>query len=503
MSIDRDAAANIARVLTEALPYIQRFTGKTIVIKYGGNAMVDPQLKDSFARDVVLMKLVGMNPVVVHGGGPQIGSLLARLGIESRFVDGMRVTDTQTMDVVEMVLGATVNKEIVSSINRHGGNAIGVTGKDGRLIEASRLSVSRQTPGMSAPEIVDIGHVGEVRRINRAVIDMFLASNFIPVVAPIGVDREGQSYNINADLVAGKLAEVLKAEKLMLLTNVPGLMDAEGRVLTGLGTEEVNGLIEQGRRARRHAAEDPLRARRRGRWRGFRAHHRRHRPARGAAGNLYRRGSRHADRAPGQDSSIHMNRKNSRRDDILQHIAMMLQAEPGGRITTAALAARVGVSEAALYRHFPSKAKMFEGLLEFVEETLFPRVTRIRREETEPLAQCEQILGLLLGFCERNPGITRLLTGDALTGENERLRARVQQLYDRLETELRQALRDAETLRGLRTQVPVAVAANLLLAAAEGRIAQFVRSEFNRVPTEHWPEQWRVMTLEFFRAGSA
>jgi acetylglutamate kinase len=246
MSIDRDNAANIARVLTEALPYIQRFTGKTVVIKYGGNAMVDPALKDSFARDVVLMKLVGMNPVVVHGGGPQIGSLLARLGIESRFVDGMRVTDTQTMDVVEMVLGATVNKEIVSSINRHGGNAIGVTGKDGRLIEAARLSVSRHTPGMSAPEIVDIGHVGEVRRINRAVIDMFLASDFIPVVAPIGVDREGQSYNINADLVAGKLAEVLKAEKLMLLTNVPGLMDADGRVLTGLGTEEVDRLIEAG-----------------------------------------------------------------------------------------------------------------------------------------------------------------------------------------------------------------------------------------------------------------
>ena len=198
-----------------------------------------------------------------------------------------------------------------------------------------------------------------------------------------------------------------------------------------------------------------------------------------------------------------MNRRNSRRDDILQNIAMMLQAEPGGRITTAALAARVGVSEAALYRHFPSKAKMFEGLLDFVEETLFPRIARIRREEGEPLAQCEQILGLLLGFCERNPGITRLLTGDALTGENERLRARVQQLFDRLETELRQVLRDAETLHGLRTQVPVAVAANLLLAAAEGRIGQFVRSEFRRAPTELWGEQWRVMTLEFFRASDA
>jgi len=192
------------------------------------------------------MKLVGMNPVVVHGGGPQIGSLLARLNIESRFVDGMRVTDTQTMDVVEMVLGATVNKEIVANINRHGGNAIGVTGKDGHLIEASRLSVTRHTPGFSAPEIVDIGHVGQVRRINRAVLDMFLHSDFIPVIAPIGVDRDGLSYNINADLVAGKIAEVLQAEKLMLLTNVPGLMDADGKVLTGLDAAGVNRLIDGG-----------------------------------------------------------------------------------------------------------------------------------------------------------------------------------------------------------------------------------------------------------------
>lgn len=246
MSIDRDAAVNIARVLTEALPYIQRYTGKTIVVKYGGNAMVDPLLKDSFARDIVLMKLVGMNPVVVHGGGPQIGALLEQLGIESKFVDGMRVTDTRTMDVVEMVLGASVNKEIVSNINRHGGNAIGITGKDGRLLEAVRLSVTRHTPGMSAPEIIDIGHVGQVQRVNRAVLDMFLQSDFIPVVAPIGVDREGQSYNINADLVAGRIAEVLQAEKLILLTNVAGLMDAQGRVLTGLDSEEVNRLIDAG-----------------------------------------------------------------------------------------------------------------------------------------------------------------------------------------------------------------------------------------------------------------
>ena len=246
MSLDRATAVDIARVLTESLPYIQRFIGKTIVVKYGGNAMVDPQLKESFARDVVLMKLVGMNPVVVHGGGPQIGQLLAKLGIESRFVEGMRVTDTQTMDVVEMVLGATVNKEIVANINRHGGNAIGVTGKDGHLIEASRMSVTRQSPGMSEPEIIDIGHVGQVRRVNRAVLDMFLQSDFIPVIAPVGVDRDGLSYNINADLVAGKIAEVLQAEKLMLLTNVPGLMDKEGQVLTGLDSAEVDRLIANG-----------------------------------------------------------------------------------------------------------------------------------------------------------------------------------------------------------------------------------------------------------------
>jgi len=246
MSLDRAAAVDIARVLTESLPYIQRYTGKTNEVKYGGNAMVDPQLKESFARVVVLMKLVGMNPVVVHGGGPQIGQLLAKLGIESRFVEGMRVTDTQTMDVVEMVLGATVNKEIVANINRHGGNAIGVTGKDGHLIEASRMSVTRQSPGMSEPEIIDIGHVGQVRRVNRAVLDMFLNSDFIPVIAPVGVDREGLSYNINADLVAGKIAEVLQAEKLILLTNVPGLMDKEGEVLTGLDSAEVDRLIENG-----------------------------------------------------------------------------------------------------------------------------------------------------------------------------------------------------------------------------------------------------------------
>jgi acetylglutamate kinase len=246
MSLNRDAALNIAKVLTEALPYIQRFTGKTIVVKFGGNAMVDPALHESFARDVVLMKLVGMNPVVVHGGGPQIGALLAKLNIHTEFVNGMRVTDAQTMDVVEMVLGGSVNKEIVSSINRNGGKAIGVTGKDGQLIRARKLTVSRHSAELNASEIIDIGHVGEVEQIDTEVLNVILGSNFIPVIAPIGADAAGCTYNINADLVAGKLAEVLRAEKLMLLTNVAGLLDKQGRVLTGLTTAEVDALIADG-----------------------------------------------------------------------------------------------------------------------------------------------------------------------------------------------------------------------------------------------------------------
>lgn len=246
MSLTREAATNIANVLSEALPYIQRFTNKTIVVKFGGNAMVDEKLKASFARDIVMMKLVGMNPVVVHGGGPQIGSLLSQLSIDSHFVEGMRVTDSKTMDVVEMVLGGSVNKDIVNLIHHAGGNAVGITGKDGQLIKAKKLKVSRHTPEMEAPEIIDIGHVGEVDSINTDVIDMLTDSHFIPVIAPIGVDSNGNSYNINADLVAGKIAEVLKAEKLMLLTNVAGLQDKNGQVLTGLSTEQVDSLIKDG-----------------------------------------------------------------------------------------------------------------------------------------------------------------------------------------------------------------------------------------------------------------
>ncbi len=208
--------------------------------------MSDDQLKSGFARDVVLMKLVGMNPVIVHGGGPQIGSLLERIGKESRFVDGMRVTDSETMDVVEMVLGGLVNKEIVNLINTHGGKAIGLSGKDARMIRARKLIFSRNSPELEVPEIIDIGNVGEVENIDTAVIDMLVRGDFIPVIAPIGVGEDGQSYNINADLVAAKLAQVLQAEKLIMLTNINGLLDANGNVLTGLQVDEVQRLIEDG-----------------------------------------------------------------------------------------------------------------------------------------------------------------------------------------------------------------------------------------------------------------
>jgi len=246
MTSELNNAAAIANILTEALPYIQRFNGKTIVIKYGGNAMVDDQLKNGFARDVVLMKSVGMNPVVVHGGGPQIGDLLSRIGKESKFVEGMRVTDSETMDVVEMVLGGQVNKAIVNLINRNGGSAVGLTGKDGNLIHAKKMIFKRADPEMEAPEIIDIGHVGEVESIDTAVVDVLVQGDFIPVIAPIGVGKDGQSYNINADLVAGKMAEVLAAEKLIMLTNAAGLLNAEGEVLTGLSTDDVDKLVDEG-----------------------------------------------------------------------------------------------------------------------------------------------------------------------------------------------------------------------------------------------------------------
>lgn len=242
MSLTINSAKNIAQVLTESLPYIQKFTGKTVVVKYGGNAMVDNALKQSFARDIVLMKLVGINPIVVHGGGPQIGNLLEKLNIKSSFVDGLRVTDSQTMDVVEMVLGGLVNKEIVNLLNRNRGNAIGISGKDGNLIRAKKLQLKRKGSTAKA-DIVDIGQVGEVESINTKVLEVMKDSDFIPVIAPIGTGEDGASYNINADSVAGEIARVLGAEKLILLTNVAGVQDKKGKVLTGLSVRQVAKLI--------------------------------------------------------------------------------------------------------------------------------------------------------------------------------------------------------------------------------------------------------------------
>ena len=245
MSLNLNDAKTTAEVLTTALPYIQRFVGKLIVVKYGGNAMTDPKLESSFARDIVLLKTVGMHPVVVHGGGPQVDNLLKELGRQSERIDGMRVTDKSTMDIVEMVLGGSVNKSIVSLINKHGGSAIGLTGKDANLILAKKLMMEKiGEDGIAVP--VDLGFVGDVVSVNKEVINILIASNFIPVIAPLGVDSEGNTYNINADLVAGKVAEFLQAEKLMLLTNIKGVLGRDGEVVTGLTPKKVDSLIEDG-----------------------------------------------------------------------------------------------------------------------------------------------------------------------------------------------------------------------------------------------------------------
>ena len=252
--MDKQSAINIANVLSEALPYLQRINNKTIVIKFGGNAMVDEKLKNSFARDIVLLKQVGVNPVVVHGGGPQIGKLLEKIGKKSEFIDGMRVTDRETMDVVEMVLGGLVNKSIVSLINHNGGQAVGLTGKDSSMIRAKKMELTRaasgstesESAGLEASEIIDLGHVGEVTTIDPSVVNTLDSGDFIPVIAPIGVGSDSTSYNINADLVAGKMASVLGAEKLLLLTNTPGVLDKQGKILTGLDGKKVNSLIADG-----------------------------------------------------------------------------------------------------------------------------------------------------------------------------------------------------------------------------------------------------------------
>jgi acetylglutamate kinase len=238
--------ANRARILIEALPYIRRFQDAVIVVKYGGHAMVDEQLKKSFALDMILMKTVGLNPIVVHGGGPQIGSFLKRLSIESEFVDGMRVTDKQTMDVVEMVLVGKVNKEIVSLINQNGGRAVGLSGKDGQLLTAKKMKYVRKRGNDQPPEIIDIGMVGEITSVNNTLVASLLASQFIPVISPVGAGKGGETYNINADLVAGRVASSLKARKLILLTDTEGVLDPEGNLISTIRMDEIPGLVDNG-----------------------------------------------------------------------------------------------------------------------------------------------------------------------------------------------------------------------------------------------------------------
>ena len=255
---------SIARILIEALPYIRRYQGKMIVIKYGGNAMVDQDLKHGFARDVIMMKLVGMNPVIVHGGGPQINELLRKIGKESTFIDGLRVTDSETMDIVEMVLGGLVNKEIVSLINSLGGKAVGLTGKDGNLIRARKLYVNKDDPVLKRSEIIDYGHVGEVEHIEPQIVQLLESQAFIPVVAPIGVGEDGQTYNINSDTVAGSLAVTLNAEKLMLMTNTPGVIDKNGDLIRELKLDQIqklrgDGTITGGMIPKVECAEDAIR----------------------------------------------------------------------------------------------------------------------------------------------------------------------------------------------------------------------------------------------------
>ena len=495
MDTGADNPIATAKVLAEALPYIRRFRGRTLVLKYGGAAMTDVTLKRGFARDVVLMKLVGMNPVVVHGGGPHIRELLEKLGKTSEFVDGMRVTDGETMDVVEMVLGGLVNKEIVSLLNQQGGRAVGLTGKDGGLIDARRLTITRHRPELEEPEVIDIGQVGEIQSIDTAVVDMLVGADFIPVIAPIGSDRQGRSYNINADVVAGRLAEALHAEKLVLLTNTPGVMDARGELIPVLHTPDAQrlvdrGTISEGMLPKVRCAIEAVQGGRAGRH-----HHRRQGGACGAARSADRRWRRHPD--PGVELMAKATR-GSRRQEILEALASELEKRPGARITTARLASVLGISEAALYRHFPSKADMFEALLDFAEQAVFSRTKRVA-EQSRPLPiRVRAMAELLLTFSDRNPGITRVLLGEAVMGENNHVRERGSHFFERIETEMRQIFRDAALDPERVTTVPASVAAGLVLAFVEARMSRFGRSDFRHSPLEDWEAQWEVLTVGLF-----
>ena len=359
-----------------------------------------------------MLKLVGMNPVIVHGGGPQIGDLLNKMGIKSEFRQGMRVTDERVMNVVEMVLGE-LNQEIVGLINQHGGKAVGLTGQDGAFIHARKMLLKSET---QAGEPVDIGLVGEIERIDPEIISLLDSRDFIPVIAPIGVGADGEAYNINADLVAGKLAETLKAEKLVLMTNTTGVLDKNGKLLTGLTASEIDGAVRRRHDPRRHAAQDRLGARCGEERRQELAHHRRPRRARAAARGADQRRRGHDDprrrRAAARrarasrvgTAAIMAAKPGERRLQILQTLATMLENPRGEKVTTAALAAKLDVSEAALYRHFASKAQMFEGLIEFIETTLFSLVNKIQAETQDGVAQAEQTVGDAARVRREEPG---------------------------------------------------------------------------------------------------
>ena len=499
MSADAVNTALKAQILAEALPYIRRFHDKTIIIKYGGNAMTEPALKAGFARDVVMLKLVGMNPVIVHGGGPQIGDLLKKMGIQSEFRQGMRVTDERVMNVVEMVLGE-LNQEIVGLINQHGGKAVGLTGQDGAFIHARKMLLKSET---AEGEFVDIGLVGEIERIDPEIIQLLDSRDFIPVIAPIGVGTEGEAYNINADLVAGKLAETLQAEKLVLMTNTVGVLDKNGTLLTGLTASEIDGLfadgtISGGMLPKIGSALDAVKN-------GVKSSHIIDGRVEHAlllevltnegVGTMIRADNtppRYDAKSPRNRGGLTMAMKpGERRLQILQTLAAMLENPRSEKVTTAALAARLDVSEAALYRHFASKAQMFEGLIEFIETTLFSFINKITNETTEGVAQAEQTVVMLLSFAEKNPGMTRVLIGEALVNEDERLQARINQLTDKLEASLRQSLRIAQAANGWHGDAQADAA--VLIAYVLGRWQLFAKSGFKRTPQEGWALQRKFL----------
>ena len=416
-----DNAIATARVLAEALPYIRRFRGRTLVLKYGGHAMTDATLKRGFARDVVLMKLVGMNPVIVHGGGPRIRELLEKLGKTSEFVDGMRVTDGETMDVVEMVLGGLVNKEIVDLLNQQGGRAVGLTGKDGGLIDARRLTITRHRLELEEPEVIDIGQVGEIQNIDTSVVDMLVGADFIPVIAPIGSDRQGHSYNINADRRRWAPRGGPAGGETDSAHQHSGRDGCSGRTDSGPGDERSAAPRRPGHHLGRHASEGALRHRGSAGRRAYRHHHGRKDGACGTPGGADRCRRRYSGSGDGLMAKA---ARGARRREILEALAGELESRPGARITTARLAAVLGISEAALYRHFPSKADMFEALLDFAEEAVFSRTKRVA-EQSRPLPDRVRAMAeLLLTFSERNPGITRVLLGEAVMGENAHVRER-------------------------------------------------------------------------------